>query len=209
MTAMRFAVLFSVLWACVLSSCATVSPVSPQEKRLFALDPKRPAGEPSRQAKPGVLQVRRLSVSPGFADRMLIYRTAEGQYVPDPYNTYLTAPSDMITQAATTWLRNAGVFEHTVTSSSRLRPNFVLEGTVPELYADFSAGKAHVGLACILLRDDSLSYEVLLTTEYAVETVLPSLDAKGAVAGLEAGLADIFAQLERDMANLTTALETQ
>lgn len=126
---------FMCLGMVTLAGCVNLNKSYP-EKRSFVLDVGAPPHEtPSHSNK--VLKINRLRVSPLFAGRAMVYRTADLQYESDFYDEWFVTPSVLVTQQLQNWLARSGRFQLVLQGTNHIEPTHFLEGTVTEFYGDF------------------------------------------------------------------------
>ncbi|HSE83385.1 MAG TPA: hypothetical protein VLB01_02410 [Thermodesulfobacteriota bacterium] len=82
----------------------------------------------SSPASEGVLEIRRLTISPTFTTREFFYRKGNLSYVSDFYNQFFRPPVMLITEETRKWLSESGLFKYVLDSSNSTRPDYVLEG---------------------------------------------------------------------------------
>jgi cholesterol transport system auxiliary component len=184
----------------LLSGCVSLAKSFP-DKHYYALDVTR-QGEPGIAVSGAVLDVRGLFVSPRFEGKELVYRTGDTRYESDFYNAWFLSPSAMLTQQVQNWLRNAGLFEHVVATSSYMDATHILEGTVTALYGDYRQQGGHnavVGMQFVLIEDNPTRTAIVFQHDYQqlVEVTETSPDAL--TRGWNEGLQQIFMALEEDL----------
>lgn len=175
------------------------------EKRFYVL---RADQDPSPAAvtTPGTCRVKRLTVSPGFAGREIVYRVGENSFESDYYNVYHSTPADLISQATRQWLDDAKIFDHVAETTSEARPDYILEGNVVTLHGDFSNPDqplAVLEMQFFLLKDQDFDFRITMDTEYRQEIPIADKSAAGLVQALNTALTHILTQLQQDLsANL-------
>jgi uncharacterized lipoprotein YmbA len=124
--------------ALLLCGCASRAP---WKKATFALT--APSAEPGLAAHTNLLSLRRVTVSPLFAGRPLVYRTAGHTYETDPYAEFLVSPDRMLAECLRVRLRNGHAFANVLDSGSNLKPSCSLDVSVSRLYGDFQRPDQH------------------------------------------------------------------
>jgi ABC-type uncharacterized transport system auxiliary subunit len=200
-----FAWILLLAAALTLCGCARAMQTTAPQKRRFVLDAPRPAqrADQPTPADAPVLKVKRLGVSPSFAEQELMYRTGEKEYRPDHYNLFLAQPREMVTQAVGQWLDAGDLPVHVVGPESGLASDLVLEGHLAAIYADMrdpDGGEAVLALQFFLVRDTSFEYEVLFKRTYERRQPLAERSAQGAMEALNETLTGILTDLEGDVA---------
>lgn len=171
-------------------------------KHYYDIGPERPASLGVAEA-PGddVLVVRRLRVSPMNAGREMVYRTSDTGFRSNYYHAFFIPPGDMLSQSLRTWLHDSGRFSHVVEPASLLTGDLVLEGNVVALYGDYATGAEAVASMQFLLLDESgQGPRVLFSADYERREALPDDAPQTLAGGLKRAVADIFTELERDLA---------
>jgi cholesterol transport system auxiliary component len=172
------------------------------EKNYYVLGTAR-VDRAVRTGSDAILEVRRFSIDPSFADPSLVYRLDEFRYEFDYYNEYLVPPALMLTQQARTWLARSGVAAHLLMAGSRIQPTHTLETNVTAMYGDFrdpSAPRAVLEVRCFLLDDREPTETIAMARVYGASHPIEEKTADAVVAALDAALERILTQLEEDLA---------
>jgi hypothetical protein len=179
------------------------------EKRFYVLEAERP-GE-AATAPPGAptAEIRRLRISPRFADKGFVHRHGDGSFETDFYHEFLASPDLVLTEEARDWIARSGVFSVVVESASHLEAELVLEGSVGAIYVDHggeAAPRAVLEMQWFLLRDGKDGIAVLLARDYRAAVAITGDDATdgagsatAAVRGWNEALARILGTLEEDL----------
>jgi len=202
----------AVLSGCMGSGGGSLFSQPDPAKRFYALQTERTAMA-CAAGKRNVLKIRRSNIASVYSSRELVYRTGPNEYKSDYYHVFLVSPQDMITESILEWFSGSGMFTQVVPGTSALRPDYVLESSVPRLYGDFSGSgpaKAVVEIQFFLLEDELAEFKVVFCNDYTEEVPLADRTPPALVAGMEQGLQTILERLERDMGqalNLAAAPE--
>ena len=99
--------------------------------------------EPSQQApvegsQLGTVSVMRFSSIPPFDGRPFLYKTSDGSWRTDAYNSFLSDPSDMICDATARALGWSGRFSLVGVQGIAVRCDFMVDGVIESFYADYS-----------------------------------------------------------------------
>ena len=121
---------FATLQGCSMFSRSSV----PGAK--FLIDP--PAMTPVEGAKIENILVRRFSVVPPANGLTFVYLLADGSWRTDEYNGWIADPADMFSDALATALTECGRVGMVGVEGVTVRFDFVAEGVVENLYADYS-----------------------------------------------------------------------
>ena len=186
----------------MLAGCLSLDKGYP-EKRSFVLDVAPEAREPIPTAAM-VLRVNKLHVSPLFAGRAMVYRTADLQYESDFYDEWFIAPGALITHQLQNWLSKSGRFRFVLVGTDHIEPTHLLEGTVTDLYGDFRRAvppKAVLGIELHLL-DELHESEVLFRQVYRKEVPLADRSPEALAAGLTQALRLVLIDFDKDLEEL-------
>ncbi|MBU2547201.1 MAG: membrane integrity-associated transporter subunit PqiC [Proteobacteria bacterium] len=187
-----------------LSGCLSGEQGYP-EKRFFALEAMRPDRVPPPAAGP-VLKVRPFRVSPQYEAKGFVYRTGDSSYASDFYNEFFIPPGPMLTDQTIKWLAAAGLFGRVTDDPGRQRPDYVLEGALNLLYADFrnsQAPRVVLEFKIFLLSDRTAEPGVVFQKSYRRETPVGKGSGPEALVGAwNQGLAGLLADLEADLKGL-------
>jgi uncharacterized lipoprotein YmbA len=187
---------------CSLGACVQVN-VDPRptlERRYFALDIDGKGFEAQGNSS-GVLKLSPVRVAQPYDSKGFVYRIAPDSLETDFYNQFLAAPGPMLTDELRQVLGQANLFQAVVNSSSLVEPTHLLEGTVDELYGDFSGddtGKAVLGMS-FLMRDAGSDRPVLLRKQYEKTIPLQARSPEALVQGWNRGLEEILSELVSDL----------
>jgi len=171
------------------------------EKRTFLLDVSRD-GTVSTAERNVVLRVRTLRVSPRYEGKGFVYRMANFNYESDFYNEFFTSPDSMITEEVRQWLAESGLFQQVVDFSSPVNPTHILEGTVMNLYGDFSEGSqpgAVLGIQFSLIDDIAGRSEIVLQKSYRREVPIQGMPPAALVEAWNEALRKVLIDLEKDL----------
>jgi cholesterol transport system auxiliary component len=172
-------------------------------KQTFLLHATR-ADAGATSVHPHVLRVNRFDIAQPFNGKSLVYRTSETGFETDYYNEFVAAPAGMLTERATVWLRQAGVFRNIIPMTSSLEHRYLLEATGAELYGDFRDAAqpiAALALRVYVARDDDKAVIVYDKT-LARRVPIASRTPEAVVMGLDRALEGILRELETDLARL-------
>jgi ABC-type uncharacterized transport system auxiliary subunit len=158
----------------------------------------------------GVLKIRYCRAMPPFDGQYFLYKAASGQYEQDFYRQFLTPPNEQVSELLRTWMENSGLFTNVIPASSAVDPDYTLEPQLLAIYTDFSDvmnPKTVMKINVILLhlnknRQDSA---IVLEKTYQRSETFQEKTGKSIIAGYNAGLENIFAQLVSDIREKRTA----
>jgi uncharacterized lipoprotein YmbA len=196
----RFSV--AAILVCSFAACVKVNiDQRPNlERRYFALDVDGKRFE-TRGNSSGVLKLSPVRVAQPYDSKGFVYRIAPGSFETDFYNQFLAAPGPMLTDELRQALSRTNLFEAVINSNSLIEPTHLLEGTVDELYGDFSGedpGKAVLGMS-FTMRDLGSDRPVILRKQYQKTIPLQARSPEALVQGWNRGLEEIFGALISDL----------
>lgn len=155
--------------------------------------------------KLSVVEIWRFDVSPGSDGREFIYRVSELEYKSDFYNQFFRPPGALLTEVASRYLDNSGLFQDVLSPSSQGGSDYYLEGNVVELYGDYRAApKAVMQIQFFLIQYTSETTEgegtdIVFTRTYRSEQPLASESPNDLMQGWNLALGDILGELARDL----------
>jgi cholesterol transport system auxiliary component len=180
-----------------LTGCLNLSKSYP-EKRSFVLDVGAPPQE-GRANSTKVLKINRLRVSPLFAGRAMVYRTADLQYESDFYDEWFVTPSVLVTQQLQNWLAHSGRFQLVLHGTNHIEPTHFLEGTVTEFYGDFrESPRAVLGIEFHLL-DAMNEGQLSFRRTYHQDIPLTDRSPDALARGLTEALRTVLVALTKDI----------
>ncbi|MCK4958643.1 MAG: membrane integrity-associated transporter subunit PqiC [Planctomycetes bacterium] len=187
----------TLLVSVICSGCAGMQGMN-LEKQRYLLDVNRPGGQ-SETTGDLVVKVRRFHISSRFSGKSLTYRTGEVSYETDFYNEFLTTPASNITEEATKWIGQSGVFANVASTTSAVESDLLLEGSISSLYGDYRVkGKprAVMGVWFVLLGNDG---DIEFRKSYEATVKLGSNKPDELIKGLSGCLEEILTDLENDL----------
>ena len=170
-------------------------------KETYLLDPAAPPA--AAKPQPGSLRVGAINVAAPFRGRNFVVRDTELQYESDFYHEFIVPPAPMLADATTRSLGAAKVFASVSRPGAATSADWVLDGFVSALYADMRDAKqtaAVIEVTYYLSRDDGVSSPMWSQT-YRKEVPVASSSTSAYVGGLNTALAEILADLARDLAS--------
>ncbi|MBW2057559.1 MAG: membrane integrity-associated transporter subunit PqiC [Deltaproteobacteria bacterium] len=182
----------------VLPGCLSRSYV---EKHTYMLDVSRD-GEVAPPENGIVLRVRKLRISPQYEGTGFVYRTGDLSYQSDFYNEFFTSPDSMITEEVLAWLAKSGLFQHVVDYTDQMESTYVVEGTITDLYGDYSRGTQAKGVMAVelfFIEDVAGRSRILLQKRYRREIPLKGDSPEALVEGWNKALQHILRQFESDL----------
>ena len=176
------------------------------ERRAFRIEASREAPVVDGRFL-GALRVSPFRVPTAFEVVDLVYRIGENEFETDYFNEFIMLPGDMISAEIHQWFAASGVFDHVVVAGSQVDAAFVLEGTIPEFYADLrnrDDPKASIKLQAFLLSDSAeASGTILFNRDYVGRVSLGEVNAENYVRAAGEALASVLSDLERDLVALS------
>ena len=181
----------------ILSGCVSRQYV---ERQTFALEVSR--DEAATSQSEAILRIRTLRVSPRYEGKRFVYREESMSYETDFYNEFLTSPDMMITEEVRQWLADSGLFGQVVDFSARVDPTHILEGTVTDLYGDFSERnqpRAALQMEFFLSEEIAGRSKSVFQNRYRQEVRIKTDSPEELVQGWNSALAMILKDFEGDL----------
>ena len=196
---LSIAIIFGIMMTGCKNSAAVIS-----QKNQYVLDAVRQPVD-SQEKHSGVLKIRRFNVSSRFESYELVYRTGELTYESDFYNKFFAPPGALVTEETRKWLRQSGVFDTVLDMLSTADYDYVLEGDVQALYADYSVKNRYsavVEIRFVLVDAAGARETIAFDKIYRDTQELATNEASDLVKGLSKCLSQILALLESDLRKL-------
>ena len=191
-----------VIAAAALAACGFSRP--PVERTTYLLTATRDAPAASA-AKPVAVKVRPMRAVPLYERKEFVYRVDGERVVSDFYNEFAETPESMLTSAVTAWLKNAGLFASVVEPGVPVDAPYALDGSIVALYGDQrDPGKpaSEVAIQFYLVKQRASGPELVYDRVLRSRVDVAAGDARALAAGYNRALAQILAQLERELAAL-------
>ena len=167
------------------------------EKHTYALEAAPAAPEPA-PAGGALLRVRRFRAAPGYRDAGFVYRLGDLDYTVDFYNQFLAGPDEMLAEQTARFLSQTGLFAAVLDGSSKLLPDYYLEGNLDALYGDFRerrSPRAVLEISFFLIRAGAHGSELSAQARFREEAPLPSTHARDLAAGFNEALTRVLTAL--------------
>ena len=191
-----------VIAAAALAACGFSRP--PVERTTYLLTATRDAPAASA-AKRVAVKVRPMRAVPLYERKEFVYRVDGERVVSDFYNEFAETPESMLTSAVTAWLKNAGLFASVVEPGVPVDAPYALDGSIVALYGDQrDPGKpaSEVAIQFYLVKQRASGPELVYDRVLRSRVDVAAGDARALAAGYNRALAQILAQLERELAAL-------
>ena len=182
------------------SGCVNLERSSP-ERHYFVIQ-LPPSADHSDSASDLILSVARLRISPRYADRSFVYRTSDAGYEADFYNQFLAAPDTMISEELRKGLTASQEFKYVLGPADTQQPNYVLEGSVNELYGDFrnpNQPAAVLAIDFFLYQENSGNAGIVMQKRYTKSVPLTTRSPEALVEGWDQALKEIVVALAADL----------
>jgi cholesterol transport system auxiliary component len=189
------AIVLGSLPACTLTRPAPI-------KGTYVLEPARPPAV--AKAHPGSLRLGNVAVGAPYRGRAFIFRETDLKYETDYYHEFLVSPAANIGEATVRALSGANVFTSVAPAGVVSDTAWVLDGFVNELYGDARNLAKPVAVLSIsyFLRRDGDAVPIWSKT-YERRTAFTAGSVAAYVEALNVALAEILAELTRDLAALS------
>lgn len=186
--------------ACALVGCSLSRPTPVKQTYLLQTLPPTAAKATPR---PATLKVGTVQVAAPFRGKSLVYRESDLKYEADFYNEFFVAPTSMLTEGVGAWLAASGTFRDVLPAAANADGEFVLEGFVSDLYADYrDPGKPVAVLTArfFLLDNRTLTGVPIWQTELAQRIPMSTHSPDAFVAALNSAWAAMLTDLSRELA---------
>ena len=152
-----------------------------------------------------ILEVRTFTINSKFSSRQLVYRVSEFRYVPDYYDEFFVAPAVMITETTRNWLADAGIFTMVLEPGSSISPSYVLEGSIPECYADVrnkAEPSAVLKMQVFLMKRDKSVDSLVWSHTYETKECMKDTSGESFVDALNRCLQTVLQNMQTDISGL-------
>lgn len=167
-------------------------------KRLYSIRLDTSSIQKAESRIPGILKIRRFSISPVFAGRSFVYHRGHGEYESDYYNEFIVSPDLNLVGVMENWLDAAEIFTRVISPSSQLQANYILEGSIYSLYGDYSKSDpfAVLEIKFLLITDESTP---VFEKKYRVAEKMKDSNSQDLVAGYHQALEKILTHFQKDL----------
>jgi cholesterol transport system auxiliary component len=141
-------------------------------------------------------------VVPAYASAALVYRTSEVRVISDPYNHFIAEPGPLFADKVADWLDQGRVFMTVAHPESSRPADYVLEGTVTELYGDFQPHRIPAAVIAVqfsLIDETGLRPRSVLVRKIARRVDLPEASPEALMRGYGEALSGILTELTSDL----------
>jgi cholesterol transport system auxiliary component len=193
----------AALLALAAGLCGCANPFSRPfpDKTIFVLQVPRP-GPRQPAPRPRVLLMRDVTAASNAEARGLVTRLPDGRQQTDFWNEFALPPARLVDDQLRRWLEESGAVSAVLGPGSLVQSAAALEVTLLALYADLAdrARPAVVVSLSFLLLNTQRTPPGLITQAMLSERVpIQATDPAAIVAGMNAALATMFAEIERRM----------
>jgi hypothetical protein len=167
--------------------------------QLFTIDtpPEHIASSDSHRC---AVVVRRVSVTPPFDGRELVYRTGPHQLERDPYARLAATPAALLADAVREYLGEAGFIRKVGETREVRAPELVMDVEVRELSGDFVRPEQPAAVIAIAFEvSASGAVGSLFRKVYVRRSALPHRTANAVVTAWNDAFADLLGELARDL----------
>lgn len=196
----------------LLGACAIGKPMP--NATTYVIDPPAAAGLSMATRRPETLRMGHVRITAAFADKALVYRMSDVQYVSDPYNAFIAEPGAMLGNRMAEWLDRRGPFTTVAQPEGPGPASFVLEATVTELYGDFRPGQPPAAVLTVqfTLIDQTgtrvkVAHECTIARRVDVAQASPDALVRGYGTALAEILAELAPQLGSESGTARASLE--
>ncbi len=188
-------IVFLALLAAVFATACSVNR-PPLARQTYLLQGER-GGAPA-QATDATLRVGNFSVAPPFEGKGLVYRLDDTRYEADFYNEFFVSPRAMAADGATRWLRQSGLFRNVLAKGVGGDADYLLEGHVSELYADFRGGEKPAAVVTVqfYLTDKGGSGDIVFNADLSRRVALTDRSPQAVARAMNTAFSGVLAELE-------------
>ena len=187
--------------------CVSISKEAPK-KRFFTIEADISKVKKSSSFKFNKLRVNKMKISSNYEGKEFIYRK-ELDFESDFYNQFLVSPPTNISEQIVNWINESKLSEVITNRIGSSDSNFVLDGNINLLYADFSGGKILSNLEIEFYLSDNEKDKILFKKVYSKK--IPSTDKNPAsiVRGWNKALTEILISLADDLSGIVMSIKMQ
>jgi len=188
-------IIFLALLVAVFATACSVSR-PPLVKQTYLLQVER-NGAPG-QATGATLRVGNFSVASPFEGKGLVYRLDDTRYEADFYNEFFVSPRAMVAEGTARWLRQSGMFRNVLAKGVSGDVDYILEGHVSELYADFRSGEKPAAVVTVqfYLTDDGGSGDIVFNADLSRRVELSDRSPQAVAQAMNTAFSGVLTKLE-------------
>jgi uncharacterized lipoprotein YmbA len=182
----------------VLTGCAGLTGVS---TKRFLLDPGEPPSFAGMRSG-GSAAVSYVDVALPFGGGGFTYQATAYEWETDPYNGFLVAPSQMMTEIVRKWVSDSDLYASVAVAGDPAGQDRQIRVTVSELYGDFQslAPRAMLKLDVRVFRNRGGDAALVSSASYAQEVPIERRTPEALVAGWNEGLRQALLAMSKDLA---------
>jgi ABC-type uncharacterized transport system auxiliary subunit len=182
----------------MLAGCFGSAPSVPNEQ-FFRLIAAAPAEQASKKITGGI-EIEPFAGEGVMSDRPLLFSVDDGRKLEQRNYAYWTdAPPQMLRDQLIDYLRQAGIADHVVPSELRIDSAYVIRGTIKRL-EQLVGSNTGAAISLELAVIENSSDRLVLSKVYTAEKPTTGQSIDDAVAALNDGLNEIFADFTGDLA---------
>ncbi len=181
-----------------MAGCAGLSRVAPKQ---FLLNPGEPPSFAAMRTG-GSVAVNYVDVALPYSGSGFAYEISAYQWENDPYNGFLVAPSQMMTEIVRKWVAESALYGSVAVAGDPSGQDWRIRATVSELYGDFKsiAPRAMLKLEVRVFRNDGGKAVLVSSNTYAQEVPIERRTPEALVAGWNDGLRQALLAMSSDLA---------
>lgn len=172
-------------------------------KNFYILDVTRSDFTNKKNAKL-ILELKNFTSPSVKSGKEFVYKFPGGEFKSDYYNEFFVKPHDLIKDETSEWLEKSGFFKAVLNPNKTFDSDFILEGNIDELYADFSGDdvKSILGIQFFISKNTTNKNIPFFHKNYRKEIITDSRAPKNLVIGWNQALEEILTEFEEDIAKL-------
>lgn len=184
----------------VAGACGSISKDYPQ-KSFYAFEVSRGERVEAADGAPSLL-VQRFRTGALSRGQGLVYRTGPSTYEADYYSEFFSEPEELLALEVAAWMADCGLFSATLSGSTEVEPDYVLQGSLRNLYVDQvvkGETRAVVEVQLFLSRRDRARSETVWHRDFRREELAASPSGADVLDAWNRGLAAMLAEAEAEL----------
>ncbi len=184
--------------AVLFAGCAGLSPTA---TKRFLLDPGTPPSFAGMRNS-GTAVVNYVDVALPHSGGGFTYKSSAYEWENDPYNGFLVAPSQMMTEIVRKWVTDSDLYESVAVAGDPAGQDWQIRASVGGLYGNFARLDAQAELELEVRVFRNRGGEAVLVSEgrYLQEVPIERRTPEALVVGWNAGLRQALLAMSKDLA---------
>ncbi len=194
----QFLPLTAMVAALLLGGCAGFSDVAPKR---FLLDPGDPPSFAGMRSG-GTAAVAYVDVALPYSGGGFTYKSSAYEWETDPYNGFLVAPSQMMTEIVRKWVADSDLYRSVAAAGDPAGQDWRIRASVAEMYGDFARldPTAVIKVEVRVFRQRDGKAVLVSSGSYLQEVPIERRTPEALVAGWNVGLRSALLAMSKDLA---------